>query len=55
MHLVQHHVLQLLVVHGPVVDVGLQALARDSRGQRVFALGSGSYDLSIYDIRERDK
>ena len=38
-HLVQDHVLQLLVVDRAVVDVRLQALASQARGQGVFALG----------------
>ena len=38
MHLVEDHVLQLLVVDGTVVNVGLQRLAGDARCEHVFAL-----------------
>ena len=37
-HLVQDHVLQLLVVNGAVVDVRLQRLAGNARGQHILAL-----------------
>jgi hypothetical protein len=37
-HLVEDHVLQLLVVDGTVVDVGLQRLAGNARCEHVFAL-----------------
>ena len=37
-HLVQDHVLELLVVDGAVVDVGLQGLAGYARGQHILPL-----------------
>ena len=36
-HLVQHHVLQLLVVHGAHENVGLQRLPAAAAGQQVLA------------------
>ena len=50
-HLVEDHVLELLVVDGAHVDVGLHALARYAGGERVLALGDVAYQRQRWALR----